>query len=97
MCGRLATGDRHLRAIHDVGIERVPNESRVRRIGPIPVIQHRAFSLSPIPHPQKSDVRDIRFSPDSDQLEHDPEKWKPVFPRDKRGTRLRGDHAQTKS
>jgi hypothetical protein len=26
---------------------------------------------------------------------HDPEKWKPVFPRDKRGTRLRGDHAQT--
>jgi hypothetical protein len=30
-------------------------------------------------------------------LEHDPEKWMPVFPRDKRGTRLRGDHAQTKS
>jgi hypothetical protein len=29
-------------------------------------------------------------------LEHDPEKWGPVFPRDKRGTRLRGDHAQTK-
>jgi aspartyl-tRNA(Asn)/glutamyl-tRNA(Gln) amidotransferase subunit A len=29
-------------------------------------------------------------------LEHDPEKWTPVFPRDKRGTRLRGDHAQTK-
>jgi hypothetical protein len=29
------------------------------------------------------------------KLEHDPEKWKPVFPRDKRGTRLRGDHAQT--
>jgi len=28
-------------------------------------------------------------------LEHDPEKWKPVFPRDKRKTRLRGDHAQT--
>jgi len=28
-------------------------------------------------------------------LAHDPEKWKPVFPRDKRGTRLRGDHAQT--
>jgi hypothetical protein len=27
--------------------------------------------------------------------EHDPEKWKPVFPRDKRETRLRGDHAQT--
>src|ERR1700730_1359576 len=26
---------------------------------------------------------------------HDPEKWEPVFPRDKRGTRLRGDHAQT--
>ena len=35
--------------------------------------------------------RQIRF------IEHDPEKWKPVFPRDKRGTRLRGDHAQTKS
>jgi hypothetical protein len=29
-------------------------------------------------------------------LKHDPEKWTPVFPRDKRGTRLRGDHAQTK-
>jgi hypothetical protein len=29
-------------------------------------------------------------------LEHDQEKWIPVFPRDKRGTRLRGDHAQTK-
>ena len=29
-------------------------------------------------------------------VEHDPEKWAPVFPRDKRGTRLRGDHAQTK-
>jgi hypothetical protein len=28
------------------------------------------------------------------RLEHDPEKWVPVFPRDKRGTRLRGDHAQ---
>jgi hypothetical protein len=28
-------------------------------------------------------------------LQHDPEKWIPVFPRDKRGTRLRGDHAQT--
>src|SRR5712692_8696360 len=27
---------------------------------------------------------------------NDPEKWVPVFPRDKRGTRLRGDHAQTK-
>jgi hypothetical protein len=28
------------------------------------------------------------------RLAHDPEKWVPVFPRDKRGTRLRGDHAQ---
>jgi hypothetical protein len=27
------------------------------------------------------------------QPEHDAEKWKPVFPRDKRETRLRGDHA----
>jgi hypothetical protein len=24
-------------------------------------------------------------------LKHDPEKWAAVFPRDKRGTRLRGD------
>jgi hypothetical protein len=31
------------------------------------------------------------------QPEHDPDKWMPVFPRDKRGTRLRGDHAQTGS
>jgi O-antigen/teichoic acid export membrane protein len=30
-------------------------------------------------------------------LKHDPEKWTPVFPRDKRGTRLRGDHAQPKN
>src|SRR6185312_15775333 len=30
-------------------------------------------------------------------LEHDPEKWVPVFPRDKRGTRLRGDHAPIKT
>jgi hypothetical protein len=29
-------------------------------------------------------------------LEHDPEKCEAAFPRDKRGTRLRGDHAQTK-
>jgi hypothetical protein len=28
---------------------------------------------------------------------HDPEKWTPVFPRDKRGTRLRGDHANSKT
>src|SRR5262249_34056187 len=27
-------------------------------------------------------------------LAHDPEKWAPVFPRDKLGARLRGDHAQ---
>jgi len=26
-----------------------------------------------------------------------PGGWKPAFPRDKRGTRLRGGHAQTKS
>ena len=38
-----------------------------------------------------------RAQADAAGLEHDPEKWKPVFPRDKRGTRLRGDHAQTKS
>jgi hypothetical protein len=28
---------------------------------------------------------------------HDPEKCEAVFPRDISGTRLRGDHAQTKS
>src|SRR6266851_5585651 len=32
---------------------------------------------------------------ENSRLEHDPEKWAPVFPRDKRGTRLRGDHAPT--
>jgi len=31
------------------------------------------------------------------ELEHDPEKCVAVFPRDKRGTRLRGDHAQSKT
>jgi hypothetical protein len=31
------------------------------------------------------------------KLKHDPEKRVPVFPRDKRETRLRGDHAQTES
>ena len=30
-------------------------------------------------------------------LEHDPEKWEPVFPRDKRQRRLRGDHARRPS
>jgi hypothetical protein len=30
-------------------------------------------------------------------LEHDPEKWKPVFSRDKRQRRLRGDHALSES
>src|SRR5438046_4980718 len=35
-------------------------------------------------------------SGDGESPAHDPEKWVPVFPRDKRGTRLRGDHAQTK-
>jgi hypothetical protein len=42
------------------------------------------------------DRRDFKASQRDRGLEHDPEKWKPVFPRDKRGTRLRGDHAQTK-
>src|ERR1700757_5142585 len=28
-------------------------------------------------------------------LAHDPEKWEPVFPRDKRRMRLRGDHPPT--
>jgi hypothetical protein len=31
------------------------------------------------------------------RLEHDPEKCEAVFPRDKRGTRLRGDHAPVKN
>ena len=31
------------------------------------------------------------------KLTHDPEKCEAVFPRDKRGTRLRGDHAQNKN
>src|SRR6516164_4505520 len=30
-------------------------------------------------------------------FQHDPEKCVAIFPRDKRGTRLRGDHAQTRS
>ena len=30
-------------------------------------------------------------------LAHDPEKCEAVLPREKRGTRLRGDHAQTKN
>jgi hypothetical protein len=37
----------------------------------------------------RSQEREVR-------LEHDPEKWVPVVPRDKRGTRLRRDHAQIK-
>ena len=32
-------------------------------------------------------------APAQPALEHDPEKWVPAFPRDKHGTRLRGDHA----
>jgi hypothetical protein len=32
----------------------------------------------------------------NEALQHDPEKWVPVFPRDKRETRLRGDPAQIK-
>ncbi|UPJ49081.1 hypothetical protein IVB30_39945 [Bradyrhizobium sp. 200] len=35
-------------------------------------------------------------TPAQPALEHDPEKWVSVFPRDKRGTRLREDHAQIK-
>ena len=34
--------------------------------------------------------------PHAGTLAHDPEKWAPVVPRDKRETRLRGDHAQIK-
>jgi hypothetical protein len=46
----------------------------------------------------RSDIygRRIRYQPSAaPELEHDPEKWKPVFPRDKREA-LPGDHAQTK-
>jgi sulfur-oxidizing protein SoxA len=48
---------------------------------------------------------DCRFPVRGRGHEHDPEKhalgprpdgWEPVFPRDKRGTRLRGDHARKK-
>ena len=35
----------------------------------------------------------LRRRPSSRRTKHDPEKWEPGFPRDKRGTRLRGDHA----
>ncbi len=41
------------------------------------------------------EVKAVPGSLENFGLEHDPEKWIPVFPRDKRGTRLRGDHAQT--
>jgi hypothetical protein len=37
------------------------------------------------------------FSAVAPALRLDPEAWTPVFPRGKRGTRLRGDHAQTTS
>src|SRR5712691_6422955 len=49
--------------------------------------------------------RQRRFWTETTTTEHDPEKhalgprpdgWAPVFPCDKRGTRLRGDHTQTK-
>jgi hypothetical protein len=40
-------------------------------------------------------ARSIVITPNL-SLEHDPEKWKPASPRDKRQGRLRGDHAQTK-
>jgi hypothetical protein len=37
-----------------------------------------------------------KFGEFVNRLEHDPGKCEAVFPRDKRGTRLRGDHAQTR-
>ena len=42
-----------------------------------------------------NDLRQAAYTLPSHALEHDPEKWGPVFPRDKRRMRLRGDHAQT--
>ena len=40
----------------------------------------------------------VRASDAQEGFGHDhPEKWAPVFPRDKRGTRLRGDHALRRS
>src|SRR6202034_1664346 len=43
--------------------------------------------------PYRTDDVRPRTAAAAGAIEHDPEKWTPVFPRDKRGTRLRGDHA----
>jgi hypothetical protein len=65
-----------------------------------PVATSNPFSVSGEPSPSRNrempgDTRD-RGRMRRPALEHDPEKWVPVFPRDKRQGRLRGDHAQTK-
>jgi hypothetical protein len=44
-----------------------------------------------------SAARRARLFPRRAGSEHDPEKCEAVFPRDKRGTRLRGDHAPNKN
>ncbi len=41
--------------------------------------------------------RRYRAAPQEHEVGHDPEKCEAVFPRDKRGTRLRGDHAQKRN
>ena len=51
------------------------------------------------PRPSRCESRSLGGVPDDDATpwRHDPEKWKQVLPRDKRGTRLRGDHCSNKS
>jgi hypothetical protein len=54
--------------------------------------------------PAQGDIAEIGSQPNrgafmadirAGSLKHDPEKCEAIFPRDKRETRLRGDHAQT--
>src|SRR4029077_15409802 len=73
---------RHLRAAGDV-----PGQPAAD-ISAIPGVRRTAVALV-------DDNRCHRSLPLLPPLEHDPEKWVSVFPHDKRGTRLRGDHAQT--
>src|SRR5438874_8446538 len=59
------------------------------------------FCTIPLPGVGKYRIGPLTAAPKSRcpspeaSLKHDPEKCEAVFPRDKRGTRLRGDHAQT--
>jgi hypothetical protein len=47
-------------------------------------------------HSARNDPRSDERRPPQ-ELEHEPEKYIAAFPRDKRGTRLCGDHAQSKT